>query len=50
MTIKVAINGLSSRNLLSSSWASNFIADTGTAAEWTISYAGQGAEAASRQE
>ena len=42
---KVAINGLSSRNLLSSSWASNFIADTGTAAEWTISYAGQGAEA-----
>jgi hypothetical protein len=44
---KVAINGLSSRNLLSSSWASNFIADTGTAAEWTISYAGQGAEAAS---
>jgi hypothetical protein len=44
---KVAINGLSSRNLLSSSWASNFIADTGTAAEWAISYAGQGAEAAS---
>jgi hypothetical protein len=44
---KVAINGLSSRNLLSSSWASNFIADTGTAAEWTISYAGQGAEASS---
>ena len=42
---KVAVNGLSSRNLLSSSWASNFIADTGTAAEWTISYAGQGAEA-----
>jgi carboxypeptidase family protein len=42
---KVAINGLSSRNLLSSSWASNFIADTGTAAEWAISYAGQGAEA-----
>jgi hypothetical protein len=42
---KVAINGLSSRNLLSSAWASNFIADTGTAAEWTISYAGQGAEA-----
>jgi hypothetical protein len=42
---KVAINGLSSRNLLSSSWASNFIADTGTAAEWSISYAGQGAEA-----
>jgi hypothetical protein len=44
---KVAINGLSSRNLLSSSWASNFIADTGTAAEWAISYAGQGAEASS---
>jgi hypothetical protein len=44
---KVAVNGLSSRNLLSSSWASNFIADTGTASEWTISYAGQGAEAAS---
>ena len=44
---KIAINGLSSRNLLSSSWASNFIADTGTAAEWAISYAGQGAEAAS---
>ena len=42
---KMAINGLSSRNLLSSSWASNFIADTGTAAEWAISYAGQGAEA-----
>ena len=42
---KIAINGLSSRNLLSSSWASNFIADTGTAAEWAISYAGQGAEA-----
>lgn len=44
---KVAINGLSSRNLLSSSWASNFIADTGTAAEWSMSYAAQGAEAAS---
>jgi len=41
---KMAVNGLSSRNLLSSSWATNFIADTGTAAEWTISYAGQGAE------
>jgi hypothetical protein len=41
---KVAVNGLDSRNLLSSSWASNFIADTGTAAEWTISYAGQSAE------
>src|SRR5688572_1686583 len=40
---KVAINGLSNRNLLSSSWATNFVADTGTAAEWTISYAGQGA-------
>ena len=26
---KMAVNGLSSRNLLSSSWASNFIADTG---------------------
>ncbi len=44
---KMAVNGLSSRNLLSSSWASNFIPDTGTAAEWTISYAGQGAENAS---
>jgi hypothetical protein len=42
---KVAINGLSNRNLLSSSWATNFVADTGTAAEWSISYAGQGAEA-----
>jgi hypothetical protein len=44
---KVAINGLSNRNLLSSSWATNFVADTGTAAEWTISYAGQGASSAS---
>ena len=44
---KMAVNGLSSRNLLSSSWATNFIADTGTAAEWTMSYAGQGAESAS---
>jgi hypothetical protein len=43
----VSVGGLSSRNLLSSSWASNFIADTGTASEWAISYAGQGAEAAS---
>ena len=43
----VAVNGLSSRNLLSSSWASNFIADTGTAAEWGITYAGQGAQSAS---
>jgi hypothetical protein len=41
---KVAVNGLDTRNLLSSSWASNFIADTGTASEWAISYAGQGAE------
>ena len=44
---KVAINGLSNRNLLSSSWATNFVSDTGTAAEWTISYAGQGAASAS---
>ena len=43
----IAVNGLSTRNLLSSSWASNFIADTGTASEWAISYAGQGAEAPS---
>ena len=43
----VAVNGLSSRNLLSSSWASNFIADTGTASEWAITYAGQGASASS---
>ena len=43
----MAVNGLSSRNLLSSIWATNFIADTGTAAEWTINYAGQGAESAS---
>jgi hypothetical protein len=42
---KVAINGLSNRNLLSSSWATNFVADTGTANEWSISYAAQGAEA-----
>jgi hypothetical protein len=40
----MAVNGLSSRNLLSTNWATNFVADTGTAAEWTISYAGQGAE------
>ena len=44
---KVMINGLTSRNLLSSAWATNFIADTGTAAEWTIDYAAQGAEAVS---
>jgi len=43
----MAVNGLSSRNLLSTNWATNFVADTGTAAEWTIDYAGQGAEAAS---
>jgi len=40
----MAVNGLSSRNLLSTNWATNFVADTGTAAEWTIDYAGQGAE------
>ena len=43
----MAVNGLSSRNLLSTNWATNFVADTGTAAEWTIDYAGQGAESAS---
>ena len=43
----MAVNGLSSRNLLSTNWATNFVADTGTAAEWTINYAGQGAESAS---
>jgi hypothetical protein len=43
----MAVNGLSSRNLLSTNWATNFVADTGTAAEWTIDYAGQGAESPS---
>ena len=43
----MAVNGLSSRNLLSTNWATNFVADTGTAAEWTIDYAGQGAESGS---
>ena len=39
MDTRVMMNGLTSRNLLSSAWATNFIADTGTAAEWTIDYA-----------
>ena len=45
MDTRVMMNGLTSRNLLSSAWATNFIADTGTAAEWTIDYASQGASA-----
>lgn len=41
---RVMVDGLTSRNLLSSAWATNFIADTGTASEWAINYASQGAE------
>jgi hypothetical protein len=42
---RLMINGLTSRNLLASAWASNFVPDMGTAAEVTLEYSSGSAEA-----
>ena len=41
---RLMINGITSRNLLSSAWASNFVPDMGTAAEVVVDYSSGTAE------
>src|SRR3989442_3191526 len=41
---RLMINGLTSRNLLSSAWASNFVPDMGTAAEVVVDYSSGAAD------
>ena len=41
---RLMINGVTSRNLLSSAWASNFVPDMGTAAEVVIDYSSGAAD------